>query len=185
MNASSAASEQAQLGRRVLMAITIATVVAAYALLAALPAAPFHLPFVSGEHVRSVLPEGWAFFTRSPREPEPISFRRGSDGGWYDVTERSSMSFDSALSLDRRRRSQGTELAGLVNGLVDRDWTACDQLPTQCLSYVAATHTVHNRSTHRTLCGDIGIVIQDVRPWAWHDLPTVMHSKVTRMVVTC
>jgi antimicrobial peptide system SdpA family protein len=185
MNASSAASEQVRLGRRILTAFTVAGVVVAYTLLAALPAAPFRLPFVGREDVRSVLPEGWAFFTRSPREPELTSYRLGPDGGWRRTTQRSSMSWDSGLGLNRRNRSQGTEVALLIHELTASDWAACDRVPTECLSAAAASRTVANRSNHATLCGEVGLVAQDVLPWAWHDLPTVLPSRVTRVVVSC
>jgi antimicrobial peptide system SdpA family protein len=185
MTASSAASEQVRLGRRILTAFLAAATAAAYALFAALPAAPFRLPFVDREQVHAVLPEGWAFFTRSPREPELTSYRLHPDGTWHLATQRSSMSFASALGLNRRDRAQGTELAGIVNPLAAADWTGCDQAPTACLAEVAVARTLPNRSNHPTLCGDVGLVVQDVLPWAWYGLPTVMHSQVSRVTVSC
>ena len=74
----------------------------------------------------------------------------------------------------------------IVTAQVPREaWTACDRPPTQCLSGLRPAATVVNRSTHRTICGDVGLTIQEVLPWAWHGLSTVMPSQVVRVVVTC
>lgn len=185
MRASSAVSEDLRLGRRVATAIVVAMVVAAYALHAALPATPFRLPIVPQQYVKSILPEGWAFFTADPREPQLTSYGLEPDGTWRRLTLRSSMTPGSTFGLDRWKRSQGTEVAIITSQLAAPDWSACEDTPTDCLTRAPVARTVTNRSTHHTLCGEVGLVAQEVVPWAWQGLPTVMSSQVTRVVVTC
>jgi antimicrobial peptide system SdpA family protein len=182
--------EGARADRRLGWQIGLVTVVAAIAVLyvgtAALPAAPYQLPFISSTRTVSlIVPEGWAFFTRSPRAPEPQVYAAEGSGGWRAVSAGPLAVPDTLMGLDRTTRSQGTEIAILIYQVPRTAWTACTGPPTRCLSAAHPTTTVVNGSTHRTVCGDIGIVYQEVTPWAWHELRPVMPSQVVRVEVRC
>jgi antimicrobial peptide system SdpA family protein len=163
-------------------ALTLATV--AYVLHAALPASAFRLPFEKPQIVRALVPEGWAFFTRSPRAADPSAYglRHGS---WQLLTTGTQASPKYLMGLDRLGRSQGTELAILVQQVPAADWSDCRQAPVACLSGLPGNRAIANTSTHRTVCGDVGLVMQQVLPWAWRDLRTVMPSRVSRVRVAC
>ena len=136
------------------------------------------------ESVRRFVPEGWAFFTLSPRSPFPRVYRLESAGRWRNVTPGPIADPNYAMGLDRAGRSQGPEVGLLLTGVPKDGWRKCIGDPVSCLSKASAGVTVANTS-RRTICGDIGIVVQDVLPWAWRNLHTQMPSKVTRMRVTC
>jgi antimicrobial peptide system SdpA family protein len=178
-------TDDLRLGRWVATAGVLALVLAVYVVHAALPATPFRLPFDNPRATKTVVPEGWAFFTISPRTPDPIVYAAQPGGGWLDLTTGSHASPDTAFSLNRLNRSQGTEIAIVANQVPPTEWTTCDQAPTSCLSTLFATRTVVNTSTHRSICGDVGLTIQRLVPWAWRGLPTVMPSKIVRVMVTC
>lgn len=188
MTPSSAVPEHRRLsglGATVATVAVVATVLVGHVVHAALPAAPFRLPFGRPDAVRVVAPEGWAFFTKSPRTPYVLSYGARPDGGWRRLTVGSRAHPDSRFGLDRRERAQGTEVAILMRQVPPENWTPCDTTTTACLTDLPAGPTVVNRSTHHSLCGDIGLVVQEVLPWAWHDLPTTMPSKVVRVAVAC
>jgi antimicrobial peptide system SdpA family protein len=174
----------AGLGQRVAIVMTSALVLVAYVVLAALPAAPFALPGPESQTVRMLLPEGWAFFTKSPRSPSPVVYRYGPDGRWHDTGAGALSDPLEFMGLDRKGRSQGTELAMLMALIPRQAWSDCDQPPTACLSSVAPVGEVANLS-HRTVCGDVGFVVQEALPWAWRDTPAVMPSDIVRVKVTC
>jgi antimicrobial peptide system SdpA family protein len=178
---------QARLGRRIATVAVLALVVVVYVLQAALPVTAFTLPFDRSQQIRSLVPEGWAFFTKSPRIPDPTIYGLDSGGGWRTLTEgpQANPTRDSLLGLDRLSRSQGTEVAIVTNQIPAKAWTECNRRPTDCLSPLSPVATVTNFSTHHTICGDVGVAIQEVLPWAWHGLSTEMPSKVVRVVVTC
>jgi hypothetical protein len=67
----------------------------------------------------------------------------------------------------------------------DSVWSDCTGPPTGCLSGRPAGPVIANSSPRRDVCGDIGFISQEVVPWAWRDMPTVMPSKVARVTVTC
>src|SRR5690606_6732348 len=56
--------------------------VTVYALHGALPYNPVKLPFQDRFNIRLFLPEGWAFFTRDPREDRMLPYLRGAEAGW-------------------------------------------------------------------------------------------------------
>lgn len=181
----SRAREDAQLGRQLLVTAGVVLVAAVYVLHAALPAVSFGLPFDNRQTVRTLVPEGWAFFTRSPRTPEPAAYGAGPDGTWRQLTGGSRSGPRDAFGLNRRARSQGTELGIVMSQVPKEHWSSCERAPTDCLSGVTPRLTVTNYSTHHTLCGDVGLALREVRPWAWRDLPGGMPAKVARVVVTC
>jgi antimicrobial peptide system SdpA family protein len=174
-----------RLGRQIGLVTLVAAIAVIYVGTAALPATPYQLPFITDTRTVSlIVPEGWAFFTRSPREPEPEVYA-AEGGGWRRVSVGALAVPDTLMGLNRTTRSQGTEIAILTEQIPPAAWAACSGQPTQCLSAAHPTTTVVNMSTHRTVCGDIGIVIQEVTPWAWHELRPVMPSQVVRVSVRC
>ena len=173
-----------RLGRAVMLVAALVSVLVLYVLYAALPATVFGLPVNNPRVVRVLVPEGWAFFTKSPLSPDPTvyGFR---DGGWYPLNAGPQASPASIMGLDRLDRSQGTELAIVMAQVPPRSWSSCQQAPVTCLSRLPVEGSVTDTSTHRTVCGDVGLVVQQVLPWAWRNLPAVMPSKVARVNVTC
>lgn len=172
-------------GQRVAVVLLLAAVLVTYVVHAALPATPFPLPGPSQLSVSTILPEGWAFFTKSPRSESLMVFQRTPDGDWEDITNLAQPGPRGLMGLNRRDRSQGTELALLLAGLDQEDWQACEREPTACLSTLTDSDHLVNRSTHHSVCGEVGFVLWEVLPWAWRDAPTVMPSKVVRGHVTC
>lgn len=172
-------------GRRVAAVLTIACLFVAYVLHAALPASPFRLPGPDTRIVRAIAPQGWAFFTKSPRSLSAEVFQYQADGSWRDVTAGPQSRPSDLMGLDRTGRSQGTEVAMVVAAAPEQAWRDCDRAPTDCLSEATIALTVPNRSNHHSVCGDVGVVLQDVLPWAWRDAPTTMPSKVLRVRVEC
>lgn len=188
MNASSAASQDRQdlrLGRRIVTTGAIALVMAVYVLHAALPATPFQLPFAGKRIIKTVMPEGWAFFTISPRSPDVVVYGAKPGGRWERITVNAHSASGSLFGLDRRNRSQGTEVALIANRVPPEHWIDCTREPLDCLSASIPNRTVANFANHRTMCGDIGMIMQEVLPWAYRDLNATMPSKVVRVTVTC
>jgi len=185
MTAGSSADLDVRLGRRVATVAATALLFVAYVLLAALPAKPFSLPGPDTKAVRGFVPQGWAFFTKSPRSMWAQVYRHQPDGGWQDITMGPLAQPRYTMGLDRAPRAQGTEVAMLLSLLPKQAWRDCERPPTACLSEAPPVGTVTNRSNRHTVCGDIGVVQQEVLPWAWRDAPTTMPSKVVRVRVTC
>ncbi|MFI6505291.1 SdpA family antimicrobial peptide system protein [Nonomuraea typhae] len=175
--------EDVRLGRAFLLMTAVTTVFVIYVLHAALPQTVLRLPFENREVVRQIVPEGWGFFTSSPRTIYPQAYERRS-GTWR--ARGGSLVVSSGLfGLNRSQRAEGTEMALLVYGIPKDAWSRCTSQPAQCLEALPISVTIRNTSNLRHICGDIGIVNQEVLPWAWRRSDTIMPSTVIRAEVRC
>ncbi|WP_412538042.1 SdpA family antimicrobial peptide system protein [Longispora sp. K20-0274] len=171
-------------GRRVASVASGAVLLVAYVLHAALPASPLHLPGPDTTVIRLFTPQGWAFFTKSPRSTDTYVYRLDGDS-WHDIDAGPLAQPEYTMGLDRAARAQGAEIALLRSHLTADVWRDCDREPDACLAETAVAATLANGSTVRTVCGDVGLVERGPLPWAWRDLPTTVPSRVARVRVTC
>jgi antimicrobial peptide system SdpA family protein len=162
----------------------LATVLALWAVHAAMPANAIQLPLESSRTVQTLLPQGWAFFTADPAQVYPQAYQHGREGQWINSGGSLAEPGD-IFGLDRSKRAQGTEMALLMQDIPARDWRACTAQPTACLSRAPVAARLINTSTLQNLCGDVGIVQQQQLPWAWHGSGTIMPSQIVRVEVTC
>ncbi len=160
--------------------------VVVYALHAALPFNPIKLPLETRVQPRFWLPEGWAFFTRDPREENMRVFVR-HEGNWVSAGMGPIAKPSNSFGLDRACRAQGVEAALLINGFPSSAFQECRDPVAACLERAPITAEVQNISPTPTLCGDVGVVMQKPVPWAWWSsgLRATMPSRVLRMSVAC
>ncbi|MGW5350923.1 SdpA family antimicrobial peptide system protein [Streptomyces sp. NPDC004031] len=114
----------------------------------------------------AVLPQGWAFFTKSARSSEYEPFR-WDGSSWTSA----SLGRHSEHGFDRVSRSQGIETALLLHEAGRAAPTPCAQASLQdCLKKARVEAAVVNRTPGATLCGRIAVVAQTPTPFAWRDL---------------
>lgn len=138
--------------------------------------------------LHAVAPEGWAFFTKSARSDELVTFKKTS-AGWRSNMLGTYAEPSNYFGLDRRPRSQGVEIAMLVNGQPRSAWTSCGPVIADCLELNTGTIKVTNISPDPTFCGLVRTVDEVPVPWAWRRLlkSNSIHSgvRVLQMNVTC
>ena len=139
----------------------------------------------SGGHVlRQVVPEGWAFFTKSPRSARQRLFvRRGER--WEPTGAGGARAIGG---LSRAPRAQGVELGLLLADVGPDAWAECEGDSVEaCLDATAPAEPVANVLPSPTLCGTLGIVSQKPVPWAWRSMAdrVDMPSSTLRLEVTC
>ena len=132
-------------------------------------------------------PEGWAFFTRDPREPRLLPYRHATNGVWAYAHAGPHADLRNVFGLDRISRAQGVEIGLLLGEFADTAWQPCTDAPTLCLDELPRTVSITNRSPAPTLCGDVGLVRQEPVPWAWArvESETTMPSTVVRLDIRC
>ncbi|MDQ3953248.1 MAG: SdpA family antimicrobial peptide system protein [Actinomycetota bacterium] len=159
-----------------------------YAVDAALPANVVHLPFEAELNARTLVPQGWGFFTRTPREPDlqPFVLDEASDE-WVDVSRAPHSEARNFFGLRRASKAQRIELALVRTGVPKEAWTECRGRPFDCLDGAETVGPVTNGSVDPTICGTVGLVSQEPVPWAWarSGRDIVMPSRVARVDVTC
>jgi len=144
------------------------TTVAVYALDASTGYNLNRLPLENQVSMLSWVPEGWAFFTRDPREEGMFVYSRREDGSWRSVVEAPLSAWGNAFGFDRGPRRQGVEMGLLAATLPIEGWTPCvsTELP-RCLEDAAPTLTFANPSPAPTLCGELAVVRRKPVPFAW------------------
>lgn len=171
--------------RSVAVVCAVWSVVALYAIQEQVPKNVITLPAQSEvKHtVVNLAPQGWAFFTKSPRDPEVVPYRKSSDG-WRALSLTPHSSPHNAFGLDRESRAQGVEIAMLLSAAQKDDWRDCTDSSETCLANTdAAARQVRNGSPDPTLCGTVGLLQERPTPYAWRDLVPESHSTERVMVL--
>ena len=157
---------------------------------AALAAMPFHtvnLPQHVQGFVLQLAPEGWGFFTKSPRDPE-IHVAQLSHGRLRSLNIASSFSAEFAFGFNRLGRAQGIEVDTLLLQLNNPSlWHECTRALESCLRNLKPQTKLENAARRPTLCGDMVFAESRPVPWAYSRLarPVVMRSRLTRVEVVC
>lgn len=118
----------------------------------------------------SVLPQGWAFFTKAA-ESSALSVYR-TEGGIDDFTAAANADPSWIFGLDRTSRYQGLEITSLLQGIGQEAWTDCKSgaAVADCIRALPAAKSVENTMAMQTVCGRIAIVAEGVTEWAYRDL---------------
>ncbi|CAM5320375.1 hypothetical protein SABIM44S_00336 [Streptomyces abikoensis] len=138
--------------------------------------------------VANVAPQGWAFFTKSPRDVEVLPYRQSGDGSWTSLALTPHSSPRNAFGLDRASRSQGIEISLLLNLAEKKEWKECEENDlSDCLANARPSRKVKNPSPEPTVCGRVSLVQEKPVPWAWRDLvdERTTPERYLAMDVTC
>lgn len=165
------------------------TVVVAYVVIGQLPATALRLPGQQAvsERAQVIAPQGWAFFTRSAREPREIAWSPAAGGTWRRATLGPHAEPRNLWGFDRRSRAEGIERGMLLANVPADRWRDCRAEITACLGLAGPSVPVHNPAPDPVLCGTLGVTRQEPLPWAWASAASHTHMplKVVRLEVTC
>jgi antimicrobial peptide system SdpA family protein len=158
---------------------------AGFVLLASPADSPLRAGYATRRGMIALFPQGWAFFTRDPREAVDWAYRPGPPLAPLLYPNASPRNL---FGLSRGARALNVELAALLVDLPKSAWRPCDDRLERCLAQDAGeTVAVLNRFAGRRICGALVVERQPPVPWAWgrgHD--TVhMPSSVARLDVRC
>jgi antimicrobial peptide system SdpA family protein len=169
--------------------VGLTSIVGVYALHAALPRSPIDLPFQNVARTALFLPEGWAFFTRNPREERTLAFLRSANGSWEAARPDRLSDPRNLFGLSRAPRSQALEMGLLVTQLAVGEWKSCDGSREECFEAAPVARELENPTPRPMLCGTVGFVAQPPLPWAWWRSPkgkdVRMPMRVTKVSVRC
>ncbi|WP_454109674.1 SdpA family antimicrobial peptide system protein [Leifsonia shinshuensis] len=116
------------------------------------------------KHVAMTVPQGWAFFTKPPDDPE-IGVYEARTGKSILATPQTKAA--NLFGLSRAQRAQGPELASLA-AQVTR-WEDCDAGAASCIEPRSGEHPqgVSNDAFIRTVCGRVVLTSERPAPWAY------------------
>lgn len=142
---------------------------------------PSHFIFV-----RTILPQGWAFFTRDPRMPSVSVYQPGKDS-WSRTSSISNSDIHEMLGANRKIRTEQYEIESLVQNSSSSQWIVCetDNL-LQCLHVShSSVQTVKTISEDPRFCGPVALVREDPVPWAWAQTTSQMPAELKFLNVVC
>lgn len=178
--------------RRVLTATRVALVllwsgVILWVTVGSVPDSPLRLPLRVTQGMIAVSPQGWAFFTRNPREPVDRLYRLRS--GTWERANYANTSPRNLFGVRRAARAVNVEMAALVAQAPDDAWRDCEAPLEECLAADGGLPPVPvtNPSALRTLCGPLVVERRPPVPWAWSGSGRDIHmpGRVLRIDVDC
>ena len=131
-----------------------------------MPDNPLRLSRSTKDTLVLLVPQGWVFFTRDPREPVERVYRRTA-GGYEELTRPNGIP-QYAFGLERRSRTFGVETAALITQIPRLAWTSCRGDVAACAAAAEPSRVVIiNPARAPMACGDIVITRGKPMPWAW------------------
>jgi len=118
--------------------------------------------------VRLFLPEGWAFFSKSPRD-DYMQIYENSNGHLIEIKGQRHGALSNLLGLKRTSRSMSVEYSYLLSKVKTKvEWSECnDNIDSFIAKNVVKPVDVINKTRSPILCGKYYIAQYKVIPWAW------------------
>ncbi len=114
------------------------------------------------------LPQGWAFFTKDPRQDKIAIYRLKENEKVLKRIEFIGNRKKELLGLVRTSRLVALEVSIITESLKGKSSLKCHPLETQCFTKVLASDAIPIKSNHfRFLCGKFILTKSSRIPWAW------------------
>ena len=116
----------------------------------------------------AVIPEGWGFFTRNPREDVLFTFIK-KNNQWIPYDKQNNAAPENLFGLKRTARVNGLIYATYFKNISASDWKLYKNLDLDNLKSVAfAPKKVKNSSKYLDFCGETLLFVKTKTiPWAW------------------
>lgn len=149
---------------------------------------PVKLKINLDNKVFTFVPQGWAFFTRNPREAQIILYKVDEFNNLKEIKQRHS-SYRNIFGLNRRASKIMSELQFIKKDVNDSlfnntKWNYQEAILNKIPSnFIEVT----NQLEEPILCGEFVVVFQKAVPWAWsRNLSKIeMPAKIIRLKIIC
>lgn len=113
---------------------------------------------------RELLPEGWSFFTKSPRDSFVVAY----DEAGEEMGTGANMQLKWAFGLNRASRLGGIDVDRVMEQLDRAAWRGCKvgTSVSECVNGLNSRHVRIKNDVH-SLCGEITLVRKRPTPWAF------------------
>ncbi len=154
------------------------TSLAALLWLSAVESSPLRPPLASRLRALAIMPEGWAFFTRDPREPQIRLFARSGER-WAEVAWQNA-ALTNGLGLTRNGRLLQFAVVELVRRVPALHWVPCTGHPAGCRGQGPPLVLPLGATPAEELLrdGEFLIYVAPPTPWAWSRSGIFMPGRV-------
>jgi antimicrobial peptide system SdpA family protein len=171
-----------------IIALIACMFIVVHVLLASLPFNPASIGLSGKKIITGIIPQGWAFFTRDPREAQVILYKVTQHGELEPIPQRHTQSHN-IFGLKRESTKILLELQFIKEQLTDSTFenTRWNYQANRTGIYPLHIHEVVNKIKEPILCGNYVLVIQDYIPWAWSGyMQTIqMPAKAINIRIRC
>lgn len=151
-----------------------------------LPYNPVSLSKKERINMSVLLPQGWAFFTKDPRESYVAIYEEKE--GSLELAIKANASSYNLFGAKRLTRAMGIEVGALAGQIKARQWTDCYKSVEECYRTADLPElTVVNKAHSPNYCGSYFLSLEEPVPWAWaksYD-EVEMPSKIIKINVLC
>ena len=128
---------------------------------------PVRMSYKSSHNSRVLFPQGWAFFTKSPRDPN-IQLYHIVNGKLEVLPGQRQATFANLMGVRRNARAMSVEYAKMLYEIPATKWVKCDINPNIFIKkYPLEALNIKNPTPRALLHGDIYLIQQATVPWAW------------------
>lgn len=131
--------------------------------------------------INELSPQGWGFFTKSPRE-EMTDMYRVENGKAYKCLFENAH-YTNLFGLSRKARKLGMEVAIIEEEIPDSSWVKTEgianfEIPQQTIA-------IHGKYLHYFNTGEYVLVKRSIIPWAWYNTanPNKVPCKVAKVKI--
>jgi antimicrobial peptide system SdpA family protein len=160
--------------RLILTLSALWVVIAVYSVHAVLPANVLELPFrgALARPASTLFPQGWAFFTKSPRDPILTAYEFDARGRAHRIPEITASDVRNLFGINRRGRAIGTEMALLLDLVPPERWVECGSDGDGCVAgaRVGDPPRVVSPVPGPRLCGEVALAEESAVPYAYREL---------------
>lgn len=147
---------------------------------------PIRYKFPNQKNILSFIPQGWAFFTRSPREAQILVYHiENNQINKLEISRHSSP--ENYFGLNRKQTFKMNELQFIIDQFEPEDyvttfWNYLENFQGQIPNELHRVSSIFKHSLLKNK--EILLVIQEIVPWAWSNNANLkMPSKAIRIYI--
>jgi len=134
----------------------------------AMPYNPISGYITNERSIKSIIPEGWGFFTKSPRDEALYTFILKSNV-WIPYSGQNNSNAFNFFGINRNAREKGILYSTLLKQLNGSDWASYKNVGLRQFNNIHLKTVIVNNSTDDLeFCSQTLLLVQtSTIPWAW------------------
>ena len=135
-----------------------------FSLISSIEFNPMSINYENSRVIYTIMPQGWGFFTRDPREPQTLIYARR--GNRFELVNKSNAEPEYLFGISRTSRRKNVEFGQIFSQIADSLWIKC---PSKRMIECEPPKAVHFKSFYTNpICrGEYLLVMKQPVPWAW------------------
>ncbi len=147
-----------------LIPLTFIGTVVSYSLLSSLEYNPLSISYKESKLVFTLMPQGWGFFTRNPRELQTLIYQKVGQN--FELVNKSGSEPEYLFGLSRTSRRKNIEFGQIFSKIPDSLWIDCpSKRILECNP--EKVHHFKNQYTNPVCLGEFLLISKEPIPWAW------------------